>query len=52
MAERKFNRGDLVRNINPSCVYYDRIKDKVGVYQRAWDEPIRCDVPVMYGIPV
>jgi hypothetical protein len=48
MAERKFNRGDPVRNTNDSSVYYDRIKDKIGVYQRAWDERYTlrraCDV--------
>jgi len=37
MAQRSFKPGDRVRNVNPTSVYYDRIKDKIGVYQRAWD---------------
>jgi hypothetical protein len=45
---RKFKPGDPVRNINPTSVYYPQIKDKVGIYQRAWDERYTlhrpCDV--------
>jgi hypothetical protein len=45
---RKFKPGDRVRNVNPTSVYYDRIKDKIGIYQGAWSEMYTlhspCDV--------
>jgi hypothetical protein len=48
MAQRTFKPGDRVRNINPTSAYYNKIKDKIGIYQRAWDERYNlnrsCDV--------
>lgn len=41
----KFKPGDRVRNVNPTSVYYDRIKDKIGVYQRAWSEMYTLHLP-------